>query len=552
MPESADAVVIGSGPNGLVAACRLADAGWDVVLLEASDHFGGAVWSAELTPGYTADLASSFYPLAAASPTIQALELDRHGLQWSHAPAVLAHPLRDDEASCAVMHRSAEDTAALLDADAPGDGDAWLTLVAQWQRLREPVLRALFTPFPPVGGMARLAAAMGTAPDAIRLARTLLLPVTQLGEELFRGRLGRLLLAGNAMHADIPAVSPGSGGFGWLLCMLGQDVGFPVPVGGAGALADAIAARARAAGAQLHTGSRVERVVVGGGRALGVVTADGRRIRARRAVLADVSATSLYRELLAPGDVPARVHEDLARFTWDLPTVKLNWALDGPIPWRASAAGQAGTVHLGADDRELAEWSAALTVGRPTAVTFLLLGQMALSDPTRAPAGAESVWAYSHLPRGVPAAGAAIELAAAMEAAVEAHAPGFRDRIVHRMVQGPAELQAMDANLVAGSTNGGTAQLFQQLVFRPVPGLGRPETPVLGLYLASAGAHPGGGVHGGPGDIAARAALRSARLGGVPGRVLTAVARHLAGGHDTTAPAPAEAPTAAAAALPNP
>ena len=173
--------------------------------------------------------------------------------------------------------------------------------------MRDPLLDVLLGPFPPVPAVLRLLRRMGEAPDAIRLARTLLLPMSQLGEELFKGRDGRLLLAGNAMHADIPAVAAGSGGFGWLLCMLGQDVGFPVPVGGAGALAGAIAARARAAGADLLTGARVERIVVGGGRALGVVTADGRRIRARRAVLADVSVPSLYRELLPPDQVPARV-----------------------------------------------------------------------------------------------------------------------------------------------------------------------------------------------------------------------------------------------------
>ncbi len=532
MPEqTVDAVIVGSGPNGLVAACRLADAGWDVVLCEATDHLGGAVASSRPVPGYTLDLASAFYPLAAASPTLRRLDLGHHGLTWTHAPAVVAHLAGPDTERAAVLHRDPDDTAAALDAEAPGDGETWLGLLAQWRRMRDPLLDVLLGPFPPVPAVLRLLRRMGKAPDAIRLARTLLLPMSQLGEELFKGRDGRLLLAGNAMHADIPAVAAGSGGFGWLLCMLGQDVGFPVPVGGAGALAEAIASRARAAGAELLTGARVERIVVRDGRALGVVTADGRRIRARRAVLADVSVPSLYTELLAPDDVPQRVKADLDRFTWDLPTVKLNWALDGPIPWRAQGAELAGTVHLGADDREISMWSAALSSGQPAEQVFLLLGQMAVADPTRAPAGHDSVWAYSHLPRGPQPPGAALDLAERMEAAVEAHAPGFRDRVVHRFVQGPPELEQMDANLVGGAVNGGTAQLHQQLIFRPVPGLGRPETPVLGLYLASAGAHPGGGVHGGPGDIAARVALRSARLGELPGRTFTRLTRYL--GTDT-------------------
>jgi phytoene dehydrogenase-like protein len=546
MPDTvADAVVVGSGPNGLVAACRLADAGWDVVLCEAADHFGGAVTSTEPVPGWTADLASAFYPLAAASPALTRLDLGHHGLTWTHAPAVVAHPASADAERAAVLHRDPMATATALDVEAPGDGETWLGLLEEWRRLREPLLEVLVSPFPPVPAALRLLRRMGRAPDAVRLARRLAMPVTPLGEELFAGQAGRLLLAGNAMHADIPAVAPGSGGFGWLMTMLAQDVGFPVPVGGAGALSAAIAARARAAGAELLTGARVVRIVVGGGRALGVVTADGRRIRARRAVLADVAVTRLYRELLTPDDVPARITADLDSFTWDLPTVKLNWALDGPVPWRAAEARQAGTVHLGADDRELALWSAALASGQPSDVTFLLLGQMAVADPTRAPAGGDSVWAYSHLPRGPLRPGAATELAENMAAAVEAHAPGFGDRVVHRFVQGPAELAAMDANLVDGAVNGGTAQLHQQLVFRPLPGsLGRPETPVLGLYLASAGAHPGGGVHGGPGDIAARVALRSARLGDLPGRAMTRLARHLATEtrHHPAVPSPASTP----------
>jgi phytoene dehydrogenase-like protein len=528
MPETvADAVVIGGGPNGLVATCRLADAGWDVVLCEAADHVGGAVASTERTPGYVADLASAFYPLAAASPTLKRLDLGSHGLTWSHAPAVVAHPAGPDDERGAVLHRDPADTAAALDAAAPGDGETWLRLFEQWQRLRDPLLGVMLGPFPPVPAVLRLIRRMLPAPEALRLARTLLLPVTQLGEELFQGRDGRLLLAGNAMHADIPAVAPGSGGFGWLLCMLGQDVGFPVPVGGAGMLATAIANRARAAGAEIRTGARVERVVVGGGRALGVVTADGHRIRARRAVLADVAVPTLYRELLPPGALPARTYADLELFTWDLPTVKLNWALDAPIPWHAKEARGAGTVHLGLDERALAPWSANLSAGLPDDGTFLLLGQMAVADPSRAPAGGDSVWAYSHLPRGPLAPGAALDLAERMEAAVEAHAPGFREHVVDRFVQGPAELEAMDANLVGGAVNGGTAQLHQQLIFRPVPGLGRPETPIVGLYLASAGTHPGGGVHGGPGDIAARVALRSARLGELPGRTLSRLTRYL-------------------------
>ena len=238
-PLQCDAVVIGAGPNGLVAANALAEAGWDTVVLEAAGHVGGAVASAQVVPGYVHDLYSSFYPLAAGSPVIRALRLEEHGLAWSHAPAVLAHLAHPDAEQAHVLHRDVEDTAKGLDAEHPGDGDTWLRLFDQWQRLRDPLLDALFSPFPPVRAGLRLAGRLG--PDELlRTLRQLLMPVHRLGEELFGGQGGRLLLAGNAMHSDAPAVAPMSGVFGWLLTMLGQDVGFPVPTGGAGRLAEQV------------------------------------------------------------------------------------------------------------------------------------------------------------------------------------------------------------------------------------------------------------------------------------------------------------------------
>jgi phytoene dehydrogenase-like protein len=524
---TADAVVIGAGPNGLVAANLLADAGWDVALLEAAEHVGGAVASVERTPGYVSDLFSAFYPLAAVSPIIGRLDLPAYGLRWRRAPVVLAHPAGPTSRPAAVLHPDPERTAAALDGDARGDGETWLRLVRQWQVVRDSLLRCLFTPFPPVRGGLGLLADVGT-PETLRLARTLVLPVHRLGEELFRGQLGRLLLAGNAMHADVPSVAPGSGAFGWILSMLAQDVGYPVPAGGAGMLAEAMARRAEAAGVRISTGSRVVRVEVAAGRATGVLTEDGRRYRARRAVLADLAAPTLFRDLLPVGAVPARMLAELDRcFAWDLPTVKVNWALSGKVPWRDPDLAGAGTVHLGADVDQLALWSAALSSGQPSEHVFQLIGQMATADPTRAPDGAESLWAYSHLPLGCTDQEQARDLARRMQQGIEEHAPGFSELVVDRWEQTPQDLQAGDANLVHGSVNGGTAQLFQQLVFRPVSGLGRPETPVAGLYLAGAASSPGGGVHGACGSNAARAALTDARLRGLPGRLLVGATRRL-------------------------
>ena len=513
--RTADAVVIGAGPNGLVAANALVDAGWDVVVLEANAVPGGAVRSAEVTaPGYLSDLFSAFYPLAAASPVIQGLGLEAHGLAWEQAPAVLSHALADGRS--ATLWTDVDRTAASVEAFAPGDGDSWRAMAAHWQRVRDPLLDALFTPFPPVAAATRLLRRLGTS-GAVDLARLAVLPVRRLGEEQFAGDGGRLLLTGNAMHSDVAPDGAGSGVFGWLLAMLGQDVGFPVPRGGAQRLADALVGRLRAGGGDLRTSATVERVLVSGGRAVGVRLADGAEVHARRAVLADVAAPTLYRDLVGLEHLPARIGRDLDRFQWDNPTIKVNWALERPVPWGSDDARSAGTVHLGVDLDGFVDFAADLSVRRVPRRPFILFGQMTTADATRSPAGTESAWAYTHVPRGPAWTPELVaEQVARVEAAVEAVAPGFGASVVARHVQSPGALEGADANLVGGAINGGTASVHQQLFLRPTPGTGRPEAPLEGLFLASASAHPGGGVHGACGWNAAQAALSaSGRLGQV-------------------------------------
>ncbi|MEU6025637.1 NAD(P)/FAD-dependent oxidoreductase [Streptomyces tauricus] len=513
-----DAVVIGAGPNGLVAANLLADEGWSVEVLEEQEEPGGAVRHDHgVDPDFTSDLFSSFYPLAAASPVLSGLHLERYGLHWSHAPRVLAHPLSDGR--CAVLGRDVDDTAASLDVFADGDGDAWRELHRIWDRLRPDLLEALFTPFPPVRSGARLALRLRTA-GGLRMARSMVLPVRRLGEEEFRGEGGRLLLAGNALHADLAPEAAGSGGFGWLMSMLGQTYGFPVPVGGSGALIGALTRRLKERGGVLRCGERVSRVVVREGRAVAVRTAGGETVSAGRAVLADVSAPALYGELVDSADLPPQVLTDLRRFQWDFATFKVDWALDGSVPWQAPEAAGAGTVHLADGVDELTRFAAQVAMGQVPDRPFALFGQMTTADPTRSPEGTESAWAYTHVPHhikgdagddGLTGSWDTKEqelMADRVERQVERFAPGFRSLIRSRRVLAPPTLQALNANLHGGAINGGTTALHQQLVFRPVPGTGRPETPVKGLYLASASAHPGGGVHGAPGSNAARAALR--------------------------------------------
>ncbi|WP_455354789.1 phytoene desaturase family protein [Streptomyces sp. SYSU K217416] len=530
-----DAVVIGAGPNGLVAANLLADAGWSVEVLEAEDEPGGAVRSDRgVHPDYVSDLCSAFYPLAAASPLIEALDLPRYGLRWSHAPRVLAHPLPDGR--CAVLDRDRGATAAGLDTFAPGDGEAWERLCGIWELLGDRILEALFTPFPPVRATAWLAARLRSG-GGLRLARSLMLPVRRLGEEEFGGEGGRLLLAGNALHADLAPEAAGSGGFGWLLCMLGQTHGFPVPAGGAGELTAALVRRLEERDAVVRCGQRVTEVVVRGGRAVGVRTAGGEAVPAAKAVLADVVAPDLYTQLVGPQHLPARVFDDLRRFQWDFATFKVDWALDGPVPWTAREAATAGTVHLADGVDGLTRFAAQIAMGQVPDQPFVLMGQMTTADAVRSPAGTESAWAYTHVPHRIKGDAGPDRLtgvwdepeqeamADRIEAQVERYAPGFRARVRARRILAPPTLEAMNSNLHGGAINGGTTSLHQQLVFRPIPGTGRPETPVSGLYLASSSAHPGGGVHGAPGANAARAALRSHRVGG---RVLAGAQRALA------------------------
>jgi phytoene dehydrogenase-like protein len=506
--ETVDAIVIGAGHNGLVAGAMLADAGWSVLVLEATEVPGGAIRSAELTrPGWVHDVFSAFYPLAAASPVLAALHLEDHGLRWSHAPAVLGHALDPDRA--VVLSRDRQETARSVAAvGSAADAATWLRLCAEWDRVGDAVVAALLNPFPPVRAGLAMLRRLG-ASDTAGLLRRALTPLDRWTGENFDGDGGPALLVGSAMHTDLGPADIGSTIFGWLLCMLGQQHGFPVPAGGAGQLAAALVNRLAAAGGELRLNSPVSRVVVDrGGAAHGVRLADGTPIKARRAVLADVPAPTLYQGLIAPDRRPAGLDRAMARFEPDLAVMKVDWALRCPIPWRAKELAGAGTVHIGGTVHALRDTAAALRAGRLPEQPYLVMGQMTLSDPSRSPAGTESAWAYTHLPNGYGEDEQTIEhTLAALENAVEEAAPGFRAEVLARHVLVPRDLQTLNPALLGGTMNGGTAAVHQQLVMRPIPGLGRADTPFGRLFLASSSAHPSGGVHGACGANAARAAL---------------------------------------------
>jgi len=524
-PGAYDAVVIGAGPNGLVAANRLVDAGWSVVVLETQPTLGGAVRSdEEVHPGFVHDTFSAFYPLAAASRTIQSFGLERYGLEWTHAPAVLGHPLPDG--SWALLHRDRNVTATLLDQRHEGDGEAWLEMCEAWDHVGDAIIEGLLTPFPPLRPLPGLLRNLRRAGGA-DFVKTLLTPITTLGSQRFGGDHPRLLLSGNAGHADIPLDAVGSGLMGVLMTMLAQTVGFPVPRGGAGRLTQALADRFAALGGEIRCSSRVERVLVDRGRAAGVRTVHGEVIACRHAVVADVVAPHLYGGLVRAEDLPASTQRSIRRFDLDPSTVKVDWALSRPVPWATAPQDAPGTLHMADSPEHITEALAQVSARAIPANPFMLAGQMTTADPARSPAGTESMWAYTHVPqsassdageggiRGVWDADDCERFADRMQRRFERLAPGFESTILARRVLGPHELEARDENLVGGALNGGSSQLHQQLVFRPVPGLGRAETPIGGLFLGSASAHPGGGVHGAPGNNAARAAIarRRRRLG---------------------------------------
>jgi phytoene dehydrogenase-like protein len=416
---------------------------------------------------------------------------------------------------------------ASLDEFAAGDGAVWRKLTEQFEQMRDPLLRSLLTLFPPVRAASSLARELGVA-ELLRFARFAVQSVRGAVTERFAGEGAALLLAGNAMHTDLPPEAAAGAIYGWLLAMLGQTVGFPVPVGGSGALIDALEHRLAAAGGEVRLGVPVREFEVADGRVRAVRTGDGDRIETST-VIADVSAPMLYERLIDARHLPPRLLDDIRRFQWDSPTMKIDWALSAGVPWTAKEARDAGTVHLGVDLDGMTRYASDLATGTVPRAPFIVLGQMTTSDPSRSPAGTESAWAYTHLPHGAPLTAAAVTRhVRRVEAVIEARAPGFLDTVRARRVLAPLDLENNDANLTEGAVGGGTANIHQQLIFRPVPGLARPETPVDGVYLASASAHPGGGVHGAPGANAALAAVRRSRWsGGMRRRLLDAAQRRI-------------------------
>lgn len=504
---SYDALVIGAGPNGLAAAITLAGAGREVLVLEAADRAGGAVATEELTlPGFLHDPFSAVYPAAAASPVFSRMPLERHGLRWIQPEACYAHPLPDGQA--AALYQDMDRTVQSLDAVHAGDGERWREFASPFVRNFDALRRTMLGGFPPVRAPARLAAGLG-ARGMVDFVRLVMMPAQALGHELFEGDGTRAWLYGSAMHGDVPPTGGGSAIAAAYLNLLGHGVGWPSPEGGAGRLADALVSYLRELGGEVRTGARVDAISVQGGRVSGLRLAGGESLFAPLLV-ADVMPGALAE--LAGDGLPAKYAGRLRRYRQGPATLKIDWALDGPIPWSAPAARGAGTVHIGGGADEVLE-ATTVSSGLPER-PFMLLGQQSVADPSRAPAGKHTAWAYTHGPPDADWEGERERHVERMEDQVERFAPGFRDSILARHVLGPADLEARNANLVGGDVGGGSYTL-DQVVFRPVPSVAPYRTPLHGLFLGSAAAFPGGAVHGVPGHAAARLALAETRLRGL-------------------------------------
>lgn len=464
-----DATVVGSGPNGLAAAIVLAEAGMRVTLREQSPQIGGGLRCAELTlPSFTHDTCAAVHPLAVSSPMFRALPLALHGLEWVHAPAPLAHPF--DEAPAAVLERSLSATVRALGRD----GEAWRGLlepfVAGWPHLASDILAPLRVPRHPL----RLA----------RFGFHALRSATGLVRRRFTEEAARVLIAGNAAHAMVPLDRSPTAAFGLTLVCAGHAVGWPIVRGGSQRLADALAGHLRGLGGTIITGAPVDRL---------------EEVEPSGIVMFDVTPRQFLR--IAGHRLPSRYRRALERFRYGAGVFKVDWALDGPVPWRDPGCARAGTVHLAGTMAELLLAEDSAFRGEIADRPFVLLGQPTIVDPSRAPAGRHIAWAYCHVPHG-----SRVDITGRIEAQVERFAPGFRDRVLARHVADPAALERHNPNLVGGDISAGVMDL-RQLFFRPVPQLNPYRTPLPGVFLCSASTPPGGAVHGMCGYYAARTAL---------------------------------------------
>lgn len=495
-----DALIIGAGPNGLTAAATLARHGWKVLVLEAQNRPGGAVYSTETTlPGFLHDVGAAFFPFADDSPAFRFLDLPGAGLQWRNAPRESCHPAPDG--SCVSIARDIEMSAESFGADGP----VWRRL-AQWKRdMGDRLAAALLAPLLEIGPAWRLGPR-----HLLRLGYAGLASTAGFARRHFQTEAGRRVLPALALHVDLGPEDFAGNGLGLVLALLAAESGFRVPVGGAKAITEALLFRLRERGGSVQLATHVDEIVVRDGRAVAVRTNRGDEIPVRHAILADVGAPALFLKLLQPEQISPWVRRRMTRFRHGWGTFKMDWALAGPVPWLAEQARESAVVHTGDSIDDLIAFTREVRSGQLPSNPYLVIGQQSLVDPSRAPAACHTLWAYSRVPNRMPDGWAKHREAFAdrIEKRIERLAPGFRALVRGRAIASPEDLEKMNENLVGGDLGGGSAHFDQQLFFRPMFPYFRHRTPVRGLYLASASASPGAGVHGACGFNAARMALR--------------------------------------------
>ncbi len=465
-----DAVVVGSGPNGLGAAIELARAGKRVKVLEAQPTFGGGARSAALTlPGFTHDVCSAIHPLAASSPFFQSMPLEKFGLVWKYPESQFAHPL--DDGTAGVLERSLEDTAASLGVD----GEAWIRWMRPFVDRWDDFKHALFTPLtrPPKAPV--LLARFGI--HALR-------PAFDFAEEEFEGPQAKALFAGAAAHSFGRLQSPLTASLGFVLSIAGHAVGWPTPRGGTQKLTDALLGYFQSMGGEVEAGAPVESMA---------------QLADAKAVFFDTSARVMVR--ICGDALPPRYHRAIADFHPGPGVFKLDYALSGPVPWTAEACRRAGTIHLGGTLAQVAQSETEVNDGQPPLRPYVLVAQQSLFDDTRAPAGQHTLWAYCHVPNG-----STFDMTERIEAQLERFAPGFRSLVLARSVKTPADAEANNANYAGGDISAGGIDGLQ-LFFRPRLAITPWATPNPRLFLCSASTPPGPGVHGMAGFWAARTAL---------------------------------------------
>jgi phytoene dehydrogenase-like protein len=474
-PKRYDAVVVGSGPNGLSAAVALARQGFSVLVFEAADTVGGGTRSAALTlPGFIHDVCSAIHPMAVASPFFRELPLGEHGLEWIHPGVPLAHPL--DDGSAAVLDRSMDTTADGLGADASAYRRLMRPLATRADILFRELVGPLGIPRHPI--------------TALRFAWRALRSGHGLADHCFRTDQARALIAGLAGHAVLPLEKLPGAAIGLMLGVAGHAVGWPMPRGGAQRIAEALASYLRSLGGEIVTGRRI---------------ASLDELPPTRSVFLDVTPRQVL--ALAGHRLPARYQRRLSRYRYGMGVFKVDWALSGPIPWRNELCRRAGTLHLGGTLEEIAQAERLTSEGGHPDCPFVLAAQPTLFDASRAPAGRHVAWGYCHVPNQ-----STFDMTDRIEAQFERFAPGFRQLILARHVMTTADMERYNANYIGGDIGGGIADL-RQIFARPVVSLNPYATPMPGLYICSSSTPPGGGVHGLCGYYAARAALRYLRGG---------------------------------------